>query len=114
MPRIVVVIDEFQMMFGDDINEGQKIAEKLEKSVRLFRAAGIHFILASQTLGGNMALSYKKDSICAQIPIRIALKNSFMESQQTLSLNNSAAAFLRPREAIINLDYGEISQNKKQ
>ncbi len=113
MPRIVVVIDEFQMMFGDDINEGQKIAEKLEKFVRLFRAAGIHFILASQTLGGNMALSYKKDSIFAQIPIRIALKNSFMESQQTLSLNNSAVAFLRPREAIVNLDYGEISQNKK-
>ena len=113
MPRIVVVIDEFQMMFGDDINEGQKIAEKLEKYVRLFRAAGIHFILASQTLGGNMALSYKKDSIFAQIPIRIALKNSLIESQQTLSLNNSAAAFLRPREAIVNLDYGEISQNKK-
>jgi len=113
MPRIVVVIDEFQMMFGDDINEGQKIAEKLEKSVRLFRAAGIHFILASQTLGGNMALSYKRDSIFAQIPIRIALKNSLIESQQTLSLNNSAAAFLRPREAIVNLDYGEISQNKK-
>lgn len=113
MPRIVVVIDEFQMMFGDDMNEGQKIAETLEKSVRLFRAAGIHFILASQTLGGNMALSYKKDSIFAQVPIRIALKNSLIESQQTLSLNNSAAAFLRPREAIVNLDYGEISQNRK-
>ena len=113
MPRIVVVIDEFQMMFGDDMNEGQRIAETLEKSVRLFRAVGIHFILASQTLGGNMALSYKKDSIFAQVPIRIALKNSLIESQQTLSLNNSAAAFLRPREAIVNLDYGEVSQNRK-
>lgn len=113
MPRIVVVIDEFQMMFGDDMNVGQRVAEMLEKSVRLYRAAGIHFILASQTLGGNMALSYKKDSIFAQVPIRIALKNSIVESQQTLSLNNSAAAFLRPREAIVNLDYGEVSQNRK-
>lgn len=113
MPRIVVVIDEFQMMFGDDMQTGQTVAELLEKSVRLFRAAGIHFILASQTLGGNMALAQKKDSIFSQVPIRIALKNSVSESQQTLSLNNSAAAFLRPREAIVNLDYGEVSQNRK-
>lgn len=113
MPRIVIVIDEFQMMFGDDMQTGQTVAELLEKSVRLFRAAGIHFILASQTLGGNMALAQKKDSIFSQVPIRIALKNSVSESQQTLSLNNSAAAFLRPREAVVNLDYGEVSQNKK-
>lgn len=113
MPRIVVVIDEFQMMFGDDMQTGQTVAELLEKSVRLFRAAGIHFILASQTLGGNMALAQKRDSIFGQVPIRIALKNSVSESQQTLSLNNSAAAFLRPREAVVNLDYGEISQNRK-
>lgn len=113
MPRIVVVIDEFQMMFGEDMAEGQSIAEQLEKSVRLFRAAGIHFILASQTLCGTMALAQKKDSIFSQVPIRIALKNSLNESMQTLSINNPAAAFLRPREAIINLDYGEVSQNKK-
>lgn len=113
MPRIVVIIDEFQMMFGDDIQTGQHVAELLEKSVRLFRAAGIHFILASQTLGGNMALAQKRDSIFSQVPIRIALKNSISESQQTLSMNNPAAAFLRPREAIVNLDYGEVSQNRK-
>lgn len=113
MPRIVVVIDEFQMMFGDDLQTGQKIVELLEKSVRLFRAAGIHFILASQTLGGNMALAQKRESIFSQIPIRVAHKNSITESQQTLAMNNSAAAFLRPREAIVNLDYGEISQNRK-
>ena len=113
MPRIVVVIDEFQMMFGDEIQTGQKVAELLEKSVRLFRAAGIHFILASQTLGGNISLAQKRENIFSQIPIRIAHKNSITESQQTLATNNSAAAFLRPREAIVNLDYGEISQNRK-
>ena len=114
MPRIVVIIDEFQMMF-DDEKLGQKTAQLLEKSVRLFRAAGIHFILASQTVsdGGNYALNQKKESIFSQVPIRIALKNSLSESVQTLGINNSAAAFLRPREAIVNLDYGELSQNKK-
>ncbi len=112
MPRVLVIIDEFQLMF-DDMQIGHKIADLLEKSVRLFRAAGIHFILASQTLSdtGNVALSQRKESLFSQVPIRIALKNSLTESQQTLG--NSAAAFLRPREAIINLDYGEVTQNRK-
>ncbi|MBR6707641.1 MAG: hypothetical protein IKI84_13350 [Clostridia bacterium] len=113
MPRIVVIIDEFQMMFGDEPNEAQMIADDLERSVRLFRAAGIHFILASQALTVNRALAGKADSLFSQVPIRIALKNSKSESQQVLAENNSAAAFLRPREAIVNLDYGEISQNRK-
>ena len=114
MPRIVVVIDEFQMMFGDDTyGEGKKIAEMLEKSVRLFRAAGIHFILASQTLISNMALAGNKDSIFSQIPIRIALKNSESEARAVLSMNNAAAAYVRPRESVVNLDYGELSQNRK-
>ena len=114
MPRIVVIIDEFQLMF-DDMQTGQKIADLLEKSVRLFRAAGIHFILASQTLSdsSNIALSQKKESLFSQVPIRIALKNSLAESQQTLGMNNPAAAFLRPREAVVNLDYGEVTQNRK-
>ena len=111
--RKVIVIDEFQMMFGDDNQTGQKIADMLEKSVRLFRAAGIHFILASQTLIGNMALAHNKDSIFSQIPIRIALKNSESEARAVLSMNNAAAAFVRPREAVVNLDYGELSQNRK-
>ena len=113
IPRIVVVIDEFQMMFGDDNYTGQKIADMLEKSVRLFRAAGIHFILASQTLVGNMALSHNKDSIFSQIPIRIALKNSESEARAVLAMDNAAAAYVRPRESVVNLDYGELSQNRK-
>ncbi len=114
IPRVLVIIDEFQLMF-DDFHTGQKIADMLEKSVRLFRAAGIHFILASQTLSdsSNMALTQKKESLFSQVPIRIALKNSLTESHQTLGMNNSAAAFLRPREAIVNLDYGEVTQNRK-
>jgi hypothetical protein len=60
-----------------------------------------------------MVLSGKKDSIFSQVPIRIAHKNSVTESQNTLGMSNGAAAYLRAREAIVNLDYGEISQNHK-
>ena len=113
MPRILTIIDEFQLMFGDDMNFGQKIVDLLEKSVRLFRAAGIHFILASQSISGNIVLGNKRESIFSQVPIRIAHKNSISESQNILGNSNNAAAYLRAREAIINLDYGEISQNHK-
>ena len=113
MPRIVAVIDEFQMMFGDDHQTAQRMADLLEKSVRLFRAAGIHFILASQTLGGGMKLVTNKDSIFSQVPVRIALKNSKREATAVLAMDNPAAVYLRPREAVVNLDYGELSQNRK-
>lgn len=113
MPRIVVIIDEFQLMFGDDDLNSRKVADHLEKSVRLFRAAGIHFILASQSIGGNSALYGKTETLFSQIPIRIAHKNSVSESHMTLGINNPAAAHIRSREAIVNVDYGEISQNKK-
>ena len=113
LPRIVVVIDEFQLMFGDKSDESRKIANLLEKSVRLFRAAGIHFVLSSQTIGGNEALYGKMEALFSQIPIRIAHKNSLSESQLTLGVGNTAACYLKPREVIINLDYGEITQNKK-
>jgi hypothetical protein len=113
MPRILAIIDEFQLMFGDDMNFGQKIVDLLEKSVRLFRAAGIHFILASQSISGNIVLGNKRESIFSQVPIRIAHKNSVSESQNTLGNANNAAAYLRAREAIVNLDYGEVSQNHK-
>lgn len=113
LARIVLIIDEFQLMFGEDSSVANDIAELLEKSVRLFRAAGIHIILSSQSLGGSPALLGKSDNIFSQIPIRLVHKNSLQESYQSLSINNDAAVYLRPREAIINLDYGEASQNRK-
>jgi hypothetical protein len=100
-------------MFGTDDTMSGKVADYLEKSVRLFRAAGIHFILASQSISGNLALYGKTDTLFSQIPIRIAHKNSVIESVSTLGGSNSAAAFIRSREAIINVEYGEPTQNKK-
>ena len=60
-----------------------------------------------------MALSHNKDSIFSQIPIRIALKNSESEARAVLAMDNAAAAYVRPRESVVNLDYGELSQNRK-
>lgn len=111
LPRIMVVIDEFQMMF-DDRNIAPAVLAKLSRSTRLFRAAGIHFILASQTIANGTVLDKNAD-IFAQTPIRIAHRNSIRESEATLGLGNTAAADLHMGQAIVNLDYGAIASNRK-
>jgi len=113
LTRIVVIIDEFQLMFGEDSRFAEKVSGLLEKSVRLYRAAGINFILASQSIAGNTALAANSDQIFSQIPIRVAHKNSSAESQKTLGMGNNAATTLKPREAIVNQEYGDIHENKK-
>ena len=114
MPRIVVVIDEFQMLFGEDDDTAESAVNLLVKGARLFRACGIHFILASQTISSGYLLGGTAgEGLFGQVPVRIALKNSLAESHATLGFKNDAASHLRSREAIVNLDYGELSSNRK-
>ena len=114
MPRIVAVIDEFQMLFADQDTVATTASDLIVKGARLFRACGIHFILASQTIGsGGMLGGTTGQALFAQIPVRLALKNSLAESHATLGLKNDAASHIRSREAIVNLDYGELSSNRK-
>jgi DNA segregation ATPase FtsK/SpoIIIE, S-DNA-T family len=73
MPRIVVVIDEFHVLFtGNDRIAGQAAAA-LEELARKGRSYGIHLILASQTISGVEALFTKGESIFGQFPLRVAL-----------------------------------------
>ena len=43
MPRIVVIIDEFQMMFGDDIQTGEKDCRNIRKIGKTFPGSGDSF-----------------------------------------------------------------------
>lgn len=113
MPRIVVVIDEFQMLFADQDTVATTASDLIVKGARLFRACGIHFILASQTISSGSILGSTAQALFAQIPVRLALKNSLTESHATLGIKNDAASHIRSREAIVNLDYGELSSNRK-
>lgn len=114
LPRYLVVVDEFQMMFAEQDQISEEIADLLVRGARLFRACGIHMVLASQTIGGNLALMGSAgEGLFAQIPVRVALKNSLSESHASLGPRNDGAAHLRSRQAIVNLDYGEPSSNRK-
>jgi S-DNA-T family DNA segregation ATPase FtsK/SpoIIIE len=113
MPRIVVVIDEFHLLFDPNDKTAEVSAQLLEAIARRGRSYGIHLILASQTVSGVAALMTREGGIFSQFPIRLALKNSAQESFATLGLGNDAAARVRFRgEAVLNLDYGEVGSNR--
>jgi DNA replication protein DnaC len=112
LPRVLLVIDEFQVLFS----EGRKVAEDAEqllsKLLKQGRSFGIHILLATQTLKGINAQSI--GSIITQLGCRIALACGQEDSAQILGGNNWAAAELRsPPEGIINNANGAKSGNVK-
>lgn len=112
MPRLVVVADEFQVLFEPDDAQAQRAVELLEKLARKGRAYGIHLVLASQTLSGIQALGTKRESIFAQFHHRISLKNTIAESESILGYGNLAAADLTGRgRVIVNSELGRPDAN---
>jgi S-DNA-T family DNA segregation ATPase FtsK/SpoIIIE len=100
MPRILLIIDEFQEFFTQDDKVAQDAALLLDRLVRQGRAFGIHVLLGSQTLAGAYSLAR---STLGQMAIRIALQCSETDSHLILSEDNTAARLLnRPGEAIYN------------
>ena len=73
LPRILCVIDEFQVLLAGTDRLAAEAVALLESVARKGRSYGIHLILASQTVRGVEALYAKRDSIFGQFPVRIAL-----------------------------------------
>ena len=100
MPRILLVVDEFQEFFVEDDKVAQEVSLLLDRLVRQGRAFGVHVILGSQTLGGAYSVGR---ATLGQMAIRIALQCSEADAHLILSEDNSAARLLtRPGEAIYN------------
>lgn len=111
MPRIVLIIDEFQELLNSDDALAREAANILDRLVRLGRALGINVILASQTLAGQTTL---QASTRNQIPIRIILQCSESDSVLALSQDNNEARLLeRPGEAIYNSANGRREGNNR-
>jgi DNA segregation ATPase FtsK/SpoIIIE, S-DNA-T family len=109
LPRILLVIDEFQEFFTEDDALSQTAALLLDRLVRQGRAFGIHVLLGSQTLGGAYTLAR---STLGQIAVRIALQCSDADAHLILSEENTAARLLtRPGEAIYNDANGLLEGN---
>ncbi len=100
MPRIMLIIDEFQELFVEDDRLAQEASLLLDRLVRQGRAFGIHILLGSQTLAGAYSLAR---STLGQMAVRVALQCSDADAHLILSEDNTAARLLsRPGEAIYN------------
>jgi hypothetical protein len=109
MPRVLLIVDEFQEFFTEDDRIAQDTAQLLDRLVRQGRAFGMHVLLGSQTLGGAYTLAR---STIDQMAVRIALQCSEADAHLILSDDNSAARLLsRPGEAIYNDANGLVEGN---
>ncbi len=107
MPRLIVVIDEFQVLFSD--NKSTKAVEgHLNTLLKKGRSYGVHLVLATQTMRGtDINPSFK-----AQIANRIALPMDAEDSESILS--DDVACELTPRtEGIFNNNGGHQKYHTK-
>ncbi|HEY6595755.1 MAG TPA: FtsK/SpoIIIE domain-containing protein [Asanoa sp.] len=98
MPRIVCVIDEFQVLLAGGDRMAADAVALLESLARKGRSYGIHLVLASQTTHGIEALFAKRDSIFGQFPVRVALPGG----SDVLDPTNDSAAGLPLGAAVVN------------
>lgn len=109
MPRIFLVVDEFQEFFTDNDDLAQQAKLIFDRLARQGRSFGIHFLLATQSLTGAAQLP---SSIMGQIKVRIALPCSEADSRLILADDNKAAQGLKQAgEAIYNPMAGAIEGN---
>ncbi len=110
MPRVLLIVDEFQEFYAEDDNIKQAVDDKFDRIVRKGRAFGINTLFSSQTLSGN---SIKK-STKELIDIRVALMCSDTDANQILDDRNPAARDLtRPGEGVYNAENGKIEGNRR-
>ena len=110
MPRIMLVVDEFQELFVRDDRLAGDCAMLLDRLVRQGRSFGMHVILSSQSLAGAYSLPR---ATLGQMAVRIAMQCSESDAAMILSDDNTAAKLIsRPGEAIYNDAGGLVEGNQ--
>ncbi|MGL2534405.1 FtsK/SpoIIIE domain-containing protein [Helicobacter pylori] len=108
MPRLIVVIDEFQVLFSDNSTQVKGSVERsLNTLLKKGRSYGVHLVLATQTMRGtDINPSFK-----AQIANRIALPMDAEDSSSVLG-DDAACELVRP-EGIFNNNGGNRKYHTK-
>ncbi|GAA8987847.1 hypothetical protein Taiwan41_00110 [Helicobacter pylori] len=108
MPRLIVVIDEFQVLFSDSTTkEKERVERYLNTLLKKGRSYSVHLILATQTMHGTGI----NNSLMAQIANRIALPMDAEDSDSILS-DGVACELVRP-EGIFNNNGGHQKDHTK-
>ncbi|GAA8533580.1 FtsK/SpoIIIE domain-containing protein [Helicobacter pylori] len=109
MPRLIVVIDEFQVLFSDNSTKGKEsVDQSLNTLLKKGRSYGVHLILATQTMCGTDI----NKSLMAQIANRIALPMDAEDSNSILNNDDAACELVRP-EGIFNNNGGHQKYHTK-
>ncbi len=108
MPRLIVVIDEFQVLFSDNSTQVKESVEQpLNTLLKKGRSYGVYLALATQTMRGtDINPSFK-----AQIANRIALPMDAEDSSSVLG-DDAACELVRP-EGIFNNNGGNRKYHTK-
>jgi len=106
-PRIVAVVDEFQVLLEARDAVTEEAVQLLEDLARRGRSQGIHLVLASQDIAGIEAL-WGRPSLVAQFTMRIALP----KARRVLAENNHAADTVPRFHAVVNDESGHTNANK--
>ncbi|MFE9917683.1 FtsK/SpoIIIE domain-containing protein [Micromonospora sp. NPDC005553] len=106
-PRIVAVVDEFQMLLAGRDVVAREAADLLEDLARRGRSQGIHLVLASQDVRGIEAL-WGRPALVAQFALRIALPKAL----RILAERNDAAQSLPRWHAVVNAESGMVEGNE--
>ncbi|GAA8063503.1 hypothetical protein HpDR60_09270 [Helicobacter pylori] len=105
MPRLIVVIDEFQVLFSDKSTKA--VEGHLNTLLKKGRSYGVYLVLATQTMRGtDINPSFK-----AQIANRIALPMDAEDSSSVLG-DDAACELVRP-EGIFNNNGGNRKYHTK-
>ncbi|MGW4945660.1 FtsK/SpoIIIE domain-containing protein [Actinoplanes sp. NPDC004185] len=106
-PRILAVVDEFQVMLAGRNGYASECAELLEDVARRGRAMGVHLLLASQDIAGTESL-WGRPALVQQLSLRIALPRA----QRVLSEMNQLAERIPRDHAAFNEESGAAEASR--
>lgn len=112
MPRILLLIDEYQVLFeGDDAMEASKNLHSLTAQAR---SAGIHLLLGSQHFGAPNMLN--KDIIFTNIQLYVAMKMTMDDRLSLTKFGKEGKELIRkcemPGQIVVNQNGGGDGYNQ--
>ncbi|MES9831888.1 MAG: DNA translocase FtsK [Candidatus Thiodiazotropha sp. DIVDIV] len=102
MPAIVIVIDEY----GDLIGQDAEIAELVTALVRKGRAAGLHMVLATQ----RPTIDVVTGEIKANVPIRVALRTASAHDSRVIIDKSGAEALAGDGDMLLKDQDGVVKR----
>ncbi|WP_144011758.1 FtsK/SpoIIIE domain-containing protein [Vandammella animalimorsus] len=108
LPHLLLVVDEFQRLLGEDNPDALLLGQILNDIGRRGRAAGVHWILATQSFAGI----FYPHRLLNVAPLRVSFQlNARSDAESIFDIGNTAPLQLQPYQFIINAHSGRKDSN---